>query len=159
MMRTAAGMAPREGTTMFPIPGKAGERLLIPESRADDEAYFAADEMEQASRYLAAHGYTVLRGLIPPEMCASSMALFASTVKTYGGYLYRQTTANPELNELTAAGHVINPVLNVQDLTTERFAAFRGASLDVLTHLLVRKFLAVHYGEAAKVVQSMYFEG
>jgi len=144
---------------MFPIPGKAGESLLIPETRADDQPYFGPHELADASRYLATHGYTVVRGLIPEALCLRSMATFESGVKRYDGYLYRQTTANPELNELTAAGHVINPVLNVQDLATERFLPFRSATLDVLTFAGAQEFLRLHYGEAAKIVQTMYFEG
>lgn len=144
---------------MFQIAGKAGESLLIPETRTADEPYFGATEAAEASRYLEAHGYTVLRGLIPPESCDRAKAAFESAVKTYDGYLYRQTTANPELNDFTEAGYVVNPVLNVQDLTISRFAEFRTACLDVLTSAGLRAFLETHFGEPGKIVQSMYFEG
>jgi phytanoyl-CoA hydroxylase len=143
---------------MFEIHSPAGDLVRIPDSFDEDRPYFDALGTE-ARRYLEEEGYVVLRGLLPAAACADIRAAFAEEVKTYGGFLYRQTTAQAERNQLNALGHVMNPLLNLQDLDRQRFGRLRGRTLDAFTAPSMVAALRAVFGEDPKLVQSMYFEG
>lgn len=143
---------------MYTIEGPAGDNIIIPETLAEDKPYFTPQQVAEASQHLNEHGYTVIRGLISKELCDAANASFKDTVKKYGDYLYRQTTANPELHKFNEQGFMMNPILNVQDLPNA-LRGFREVGLNIITHPHIRAFFKVHFGESAKIVQSMYFEG
>src|SRR5487761_9277 len=79
------------GREMFAIPAPTGGAVHIPESAAEDREYFTAFD-SAAKEYLAAEGYVVIRKLIDPAVCAAIREAFALEVKSYEGFLYRQTT-------------------------------------------------------------------
>jgi len=143
---------------MFAIPTPAGGAVQIPESSREDREYFTRFD-SAAREYLAAEGYVVIRKLIDPALCAAVREAFALEVKTYKGFLYRQTTARAERNRFNALGHVMNPLLNLQDLDPERFARVRQRSLEVFTAPAVTATLRQVFEEDPKLVQTMYFEG
>jgi phytanoyl-CoA hydroxylase len=140
----AIARARANGASMFEIPSPTGEAAMIPTSLQDDREYFRSLD-EAARSYLDEEGYVVVRGLIDPGVCAAVRQSFADEVKPYGGFLYRQATAQAERNKLNSLGHVMNPLLNLQDLDSSHFASLRQRSLGVFT--------------APPMVQSMYFEG
>lgn len=143
---------------MFPIPAPTGEQVSIPESPGEDREYFQALD-ERAREYLHEEGYVVVRGLVDPDACAAVRQSFADEVKRYTGFLYRQATARAERNELNALGHVMNPLLNLQDLDPHRFAHLRRQTLDTFTSPGIAAGLRSVFGEDPKLVQTMYFEG
>lgn len=143
---------------MFSIPSPSGEQLCIPESPQEDRAYFTRLDGD-ALEYLATEGYVVLRGLADRDACAAIRQSFAEEVKPYPGFLYRQATARAERNEINEHGHVMNPLLNLQDLDRRRFAGLRRQSLDVFTSRGIVASLHKVFGEDPKLVQTMYFEG
>jgi len=143
---------------MFAIPAPAGGAVEIPESIREDREYFATFD-DAAKEYLAAEGYVVVRRLIDPAVCAAVREAFALEVKNYRGFLYRQTTARAERNRFNALGHVMNPLLNLQDLDEQRFPRLRRRSLGVFTGQAVTSALRRQFGEDPKLVQTMYFEG
>lgn len=143
---------------MFTIPAPSGRAAHIPESAREDREYFPAFD-SRAKEYLATEGYVVVRNLIDPAACAAIRDAFALEVKTYKGFLYRQTTARAERNRFNALGHVMNPLLNLQDLDPERFAQLRQHSLAAFTAPAVTAVLRQVFGEDPKLVQTMYFEG
>jgi len=110
-------------------------------------------------RFRAAEGYVVVRKLVDPAACAGIREAFAHEVKSYEGFLYRQTTARAEWNRFNTLGHVMNPLLNLQDLEPERFRRLRQRSLKVFTAPAVTAALRQQFGEDPKLVQTMYFEG
>jgi len=143
---------------MFTIPSPTGEPAQIPESRGEDREYFTT--LDQAAKeYLETEGYVVLRRLIDPAACAAVRHSFAEEVKPYSGFLYRQATAKAERNEFNDLGHVMNPLLNLQDLDPEAFPTLRRGSLDLFTSAALSGALHTWFGEDPKLVQTMYFEG
>ena len=100
-----------------------------------------------------------MRGLLQATDCERIRRAFADEVKPYPGFLYRQTTARAERNQVNAHGHVMNPLVNLQDLDRQRFARLRRHALDAFTAPSVVAALRAVFGEDPKLVQSMYFEG
>jgi phytanoyl-CoA hydroxylase len=143
---------------MFQIPAPTGDLIFIPDSPADDRAYFRSVD-GPALRYLEEQGYVVLRGLLNPEACGGIRRAFVEEVKPYPGFLYRQATARAERNQVNAHGHVMNPLLNLQDLDRQHFLRLRQCALDAFTAPGVIGALRAVFGEDPKLVQSMYFEG
>ena len=146
------------GCDMFAIPAPTGGAVSIPENADVDRRYFTGFD-SAAKEYLAAEGYVVVRKLIDPALCAEVRAAFVLEVKSYKGFLYRQVTARAERNRFNTLGHVMNPLLNVQDLDPERFPRLRQQSLKVFTAPAVTGALREQFGEDPKLVQTMYFEG
>jgi phytanoyl-CoA hydroxylase len=144
---------------MFTITAPSFEEILIPSSIEDDVQYFSISQLHDAVKYYQDNGYVVIRGLIPDEKCRLAIEEFNNSVKVYDKYLYRQTGGNPEKNRFNEEGHLMNPVLNLQDVPLDRLSKFREYGLDILTHENVQAFLKVLYGERGKIIQSMYFEG
>jgi len=85
-------------------------------------------------RYYEEFGYVVVRNLVPRDVCEAALRSYADEVKSFDGFIYRQTTANPERHVFTDHGFMLNPILNVQSVDDSRFPTFRRASLAVLTH-------------------------
>lgn len=145
-------------TLMFTIPAPTGGAVHIPETAREDREYFTAFDAA-AKEYLAQEGYVVVRGMIDPSDCTAIREAFQLEVKAYRGFLYRQTTARAERNRFNALGHVMNPLLNLQDLDPERFPRLRQRSLRAFTSFGVTAALHYQFGEDPKLVQTMYFEG
>ena len=143
---------------MFEIPSPTGEMVRIPASVDEDREYFSSLDLD-AHRYLDDEGYVVIRGLVDSAACAAIRKAFADEVKPYSGFLYRQATARAERNQLNELGHVMNPLLNLQDLDPGNFPALRQRTLDVFTSPELVASLNTVFGEDPKLVQTMYFEG
>lgn len=143
---------------MYKITAHTGEEILIPSSASEDKPYFASMDKE-AIEYYYLHGYVVLRNLLPREFTSAARMAFASEIKAYNGYIYRQTTSRPERNVFNALGQVMNPVLNVQSVSSLKFPNFRKASLACIANEKIKSALESLYQDKLKIVQSMYFEG
>ena len=143
---------------MFEIPAPTGDTVSIPDTPWEDRPYFRSIDTV-AHDYLNEEGYVVVRGLLQATDCERIRRAFADEVKPYPGFLYRQTTARAERNQVNAHGHVMNPLVNLQDLDRQRFARLRRHALDAFTAPSVVAALRAVFGEDPKLVQSMYFEG
>jgi hypothetical protein len=66
---------------------------------------------------------------------------------------------DPERHVFTDEGITLNSILNVQSLGRRRFARFRHAGLEFITHTNMQRAISTRLGEPSKLVQSMYFEG
>jgi phytanoyl-CoA hydroxylase len=144
---------------MFSINTPTGEKISIPSSVDEDFPYFTINELEEAVAYYREMGYVVLRNCSPEDACINAQRAFAEQIKTYDGYLYRQTGGNPERNRFNDHSFVMNPLLNVQDVPTKMLATFRDASLTAICCDNTRSFLTKLFNEPPKLVQSMFFEG
>jgi phytanoyl-CoA hydroxylase len=149
----------RLGPIGYPIAGPDGQPLHIPAEVGADDPYPPLHDHAAIAEYFAEHGYVVLRGAVPPELCDEARAAFASELRPYRGFLYRQATAEPERHVWTAGGHMLNSLLNVQDLAARRFPRFRAAGLSILTGRALVEVVAAIMGERPKIVQTMFFEG
>jgi phytanoyl-CoA hydroxylase len=143
---------------MFAIHSPTGSCTAIPESPIEDREYFSVLD-NRARQYLEEEGYVVVRRLIAPSACAAIRAAFKNEVKSYPGFLYRQTTARAEVNQFNAHGHVMNPLLNLLDLDAKRFASLRRHTLDAFTSAGIVAALRSVFGQDPKLTQTMYFEG
>lgn len=144
---------------MYKIASPTGVAVSIPSDISEDHPYFLQDQLQEANRYLKEEGYVVLRGLIPASLCDQAMQSVQADLKPYRGYLYRQTTQDPERHTFNERGFIMNPVLNMQDVPTASLGNFRQCSLEILTSAGVQAFTKLHFGEPGKLMQSMFFQG
>ena len=144
----------------FRIAAPHGGEIGIP-VEVDDatDPYLALTRPGGVREYYERNGYVVVRNLVPDALCDAAKEAFVREIKPFGGYIYRQASANPEKNELTRHGYVLNSILNIQDLDRGRFPRFREAGLAVITHPNLHEASNALLGEAGTIVQSMYFEG
>jgi phytanoyl-CoA hydroxylase len=143
---------------MYSIKFATGQSIQIPATADEDQPYFDGIN-EQAVEHYREQGYVVIRGAVPRAICGAARRSFASEVKTYDGFIYRQTTCKAERNIFNERGYVMNPVLNVQSLPSRRFGEFKKSALEALTHQNIQRALGALLGEQPKLVQTMYFEG
>jgi phytanoyl-CoA hydroxylase len=137
----------------------SGRKIEVPVAEEDDYPYFVLHQAEHIREYYDENGYVVLRGLLPQGLCDRATASFEAEVKPFGGFIYRQASANPERHVFTNEGFMLNTILNVQSLDRRHFADFRQAGLDLLTHPNMQRAVSTILGEPGKLVQSMYFDG
>jgi phytanoyl-CoA hydroxylase len=120
---------------------------------------FLPAQIEQIRSCYSQNGYVVVRHLVPADLCDATREAFIRDVRPYGGYIYRQATANPERNAFTQHGHVLNSILNIQDLRSDDFPRFRELGLNVITNHALHDTFRALLEEPGTVVQTMYFEG
>jgi phytanoyl-CoA hydroxylase len=156
MVRTESkGSLPRR----YVIADFSDRKIEIPVAEEDDYPYFALNQAKDIRKYYGENGYVVVRGLLPQGLCDRATASFEAEVKPFGGFIYRQASANPERHVFTNEGYMLNTILNVQSLDRRHFAGFRQAGLDLLTHANMQRAISTLLGEPGKLVQSMYFDG
>lgn len=146
---------------MIALQTPRGLSVAVPEIAAEDPSQrFAPDELDAIRAYYLENGYAVVRGVVSADSCTAMRRLWDEQVKTFDGFIYRQTTARAEKHCLNTNGWVMNPVLNLQSLDPRRLGEVRRFACErVLTApALVRVFTAL-LGDLPKIVQSMYFEG
>jgi phytanoyl-CoA hydroxylase len=142
------------------LPSPHGPGIDVPVDVDDaSDPYLALKSGDAVRDYYARHGYVVIRGLIPPDLCDEARRAFDREVKPFDGYIYRQASAVPETNKFTPNGFVINSILNIQDLDRGRFPTFRETGLAVITNPRLHEAFRTLLEDETKVVQSMYFEG
>jgi phytanoyl-CoA hydroxylase len=146
--------------SMFFIVAPDGREIAIP-TAVDPAAdpYPPVGDAAAVRAYYEAHGYVVVRDLLPAHRCDEARRAFVAEVKRYGGFLYRQATADPERHVFTPSGFMLNSLLNVHDLDGRCFPRFREAAIELLTHPRLQRVVEALVGEAGVLVQSMYFEG
>jgi phytanoyl-CoA hydroxylase len=158
-----AAMVYTEAKESFPrrygITDFSGRKIEVPVAEEDDYPYFLPDQAAEIRKYYDENGYVVVRGLLPQGLCDRATASFEAEVKPFGGFIYRQASANPERHVFTNEGYMLNTILNVQSLDRRHFAGFRQAGLDLLTHANMQRAISTLFGEPGKLVQSMYFDG
>jgi phytanoyl-CoA hydroxylase len=132
---------------------------VVPVAEEDDYPYFVLNQAGEIRKYYDENGYVVVRGLLPQGLCDRANASFGAEVKPFGGFSYRQATANPERHVFSNEGFMLNTLLNIQSLDRRHFAGFRRAGLDLLTHANMQRAISTLLGEPGTLMQSMYFDG
>jgi phytanoyl-CoA hydroxylase len=155
-MTTAIEVAPHAS---FQIAAPTGDVATIPHDLSEDFKYFDLSQSSQLRSYYLQNGYAVIRDAISSDLCDAARAAFGAEVKPYQGFLYRQTTGNPEKNSFSAHSFVLNPILNIQSLPDAIFPKLRKHGLQILAHPSLQTLCNILFSEPGKVVQSMYFEG
>ncbi|MPY72055.1 MAG: phytanoyl-CoA dioxygenase family protein [Alphaproteobacteria bacterium] len=141
------------------VKDQTGRDFRVPLNVECDSPYFSAEDGQAFASYYRENGYVVLRNLIPADHCAAVGGWFDVEVKPSTGYIYRQTTANPERHVFSQGGHMMNPILNIQSLDQRCFANFRAAGLTLMTLPALQAAVRQLIGENPTLVQSMFFEG
>lgn len=144
---------------MYKILSPIGTEVEIPEIAAQNSTTFDLIDLAGAKRYYEENGYVVVRGVMDRALCDSIRNAFDQTVKSYPGYIYRQTTANPEKNRVNEYGFVMNPLLNLQSLSDVEFAPLKTLAVKAFSSTPVKAITREIFAEEGKLVQSMYFEG
>lgn len=143
---------------MLDLQDLAGQRVFVPETIAEDRAYFTPDRLAEAAEYFDENGYVVIRGLLSTALCDRIKASFDASMRDSRMPVLRQHNQRYERNRIDADGFLANPILNVQDLQSGRVDAFKTAALDALTNEAVKAITSSFLGERTRLVQSMYFE-
>jgi phytanoyl-CoA hydroxylase len=144
---------------MHAILSPINTEIGIPEDASENGQTFGLHELQSARAYYDKNGYAVVRSVIDGQTCDSLRGAFEQTVKHYPGYIYRQTTANPEKNNINKFGFVMNPILNIQSLNDADFAPLKNLAMSVFASDAVKQINRAIFAEDGKLVQSMYFEG
>jgi phytanoyl-CoA hydroxylase len=149
------------GTNLYRTKGFNGGEVLVPiDVDESSDPYLKLTSDAAVRDYYLQNGYVVVRNVIPTELCRVAMGAFESQLKGFKGHLYRQpSSGKAERHKFTTNGYVENSILNVHDLRSAQFGAFKEASLQVLTHENLQRRLKAFLGEPGALVQSMYFEG
>jgi phytanoyl-CoA hydroxylase len=149
----------KHASSQYTLTDNIGERLVVPVGRADDFAYFQPSEMGAIKSYYLEYGYVVVRGLVSVQAIEKANALFDTEILPSKRFIYRQATANPERHVWTPNGFMLNSLLNLQSLDPRHFGGFRRAAQQVLADASIQAIVKGLFGEAGKLVQSMYFHG
>ncbi|CAN5679727.1 hypothetical protein BH20ACT2_BH20ACT2_19350 [soil metagenome] len=149
-------MAAASFATRDPI----GRPLAVPASVDADTTSpgFAADDAAGIAAYYAEHGYVVVRGVVPPELCERANAAFDRQAKADPRPFYR-LSGIPERHAYTDTGFMLQGIRDVQSLDRRRYGDFRDLSLAVVTHATLRSAVQAVLGQPGTIVQTMYFEG
>ena len=153
-------MAGTNAVEGYEISAPDGALLRIPQRvEPVTDPYLKLASAGQRRAYYAENGYVVVRGLVSAAMCDTVRAAYEREVKPFAGFLYRQASANPEKHVLTPQGHVLNSLLNIQDVDPRSFPGFRAGGLELVTCKPMREAVHALLAEPGVLVQSMYFEG
>ncbi len=145
---------------LYPITSPNGRVIYIPNDYDPDvDVYSNLKNDEDIRKYYRTNGYVIRRNVIPPELCDEVHAAFENEIKAHKGFIYRQASANPEKHNLTAHGHMLNAVMNIQDLETSRFGRFQKLGMELLTHRNIRAALDILMQVEPVLAQTMFFEG
>jgi phytanoyl-CoA hydroxylase len=144
---------------MYRTKTNIGGETDIPSTAAEDDPYFTVSQPQAIRDYYSTNGYVVVRGLVPKEQCDTANRAFDDECLASKKYIYRQTTANPERNNFTGHGFVLNSLLNIQSVNPGHFSRFRNAGVEVLTGTGLQEVCGAIFGQPGKIVQSMYFHG
>src|SRR3954471_24271425 len=140
--------------TAFATVDPVGRRIEVPAFRNDDSSGYDGRDVAGIADHYAEHGYVVVRGAIPPEVCQAANGAFEQQVKHDRRAFYRLSGV-PERHEYTDSGFMLHGVRDVQSLERRRYGAFRARALDVLTAPTLCGVVEAVLGEPGKLVQSM----
>ncbi len=134
--------------------------LEQPAAYTGEEPYPPLSRPQEFRTWFEREGYILMRGAIPPRLCQAAVEAFrADVLGDRLGFFERHVSGKFERHQYTSAGYMKYPIMNLQDLSNRRHAAFRRASLTVLTHPAIQRAMTVLTGEAARCVHTMYFDG
>lgn len=144
---------------MYEMKTPCGKIISIPNDVSEDNKYFTEVSLTDAVQYYIEYGYVVIRSAVNQDLLTKCNKYFDEEIIPYQGYIYRQTGGNPEKNKFNSQNHVMNPILNIQDLPSKNIVQFKEAGLNIITSAIFQKFSQALWGKAPVLVQSMYFHG
>lgn len=132
--------------------------IVTPETA--DEACPALSDPAAFRRFFAREGYIVVRKALPAAVCAEAVDGFLKEVHLDTRALFlRHPSASYEAHVYTLAGHMQDPIINLQGISGRRFPQFKAASLALLTDPVLRRAVETLLRAPARLDRSMYFDG
>lgn len=132
------------------------QTLIDPEQRD----YPSVDEVPALRAHFEREGYVVVRRLLPLAACElARQAFLREVLPARRAYFKRHASGGYERNVYTEHGHMKYPIMNLQDIGGRRFRQFRQRGLELLTHPQLRQLMRQLFGEPARLVHTMYFDG
>jgi len=131
--------------------------------RLRDDAATAYPDITDAPAqraFFEREGYLVLRGVVPPAVCdAAREAFLREALPARFSYFKRHASGRYERHVYTEHGHMKYPIMNLQDIAGRRFRQFRQRGLELLTYPTIQRVMRALFGEAGRLVHTMYFDG
>lgn len=150
---------PQSISTLMPVVLPRSTVLDTPRGYVADP-YPALETPERFRAWFDEEGCIVLRNVVTPRLCQAGIAAFRREVlPDHLGFFERHASGKFERHVYTPAGFMQYPIMNLQDLHERKYAAFRRAGLNVLTHPTIQRAMRVLCGEPARIVHTMYFDG
>jgi hypothetical protein len=105
-------------------------------------------------------GYVVLRGTLPPAVCAEAVDGFLEEVHLDTRALFlRAGPARYAAHAYTDTGRMRFPIVNLQDVSGRRYPQFKAAGLALLTDAALVRAVEALLGEPARLLRTMYSDG
>lgn len=157
-METAASASATPGLQATPAP--RGEILIYPRDAEAGQDYPPIEDAAAFRGWFAREGYVVVRRAVPGAMCDRAVQAFLREVlPDRCGLFERHVSGRYERHVLTEAGFMQYPIMNLQDLSPEKYPGFRMLGLQLLTQPAVRRAVQTLLGERGRIVHTMYFDG
>lgn len=138
----------------------AHTEILIRPREHDDASCPPCSDLPALRAYFDREGFAVIRRLLPLAACeAARQAFLHEVLPARRAYFKRHASGRYERNVYTEYGHMKYPIMNLQDIGGRRFRQFRQRGLELLTHPQVRQLMRQLFGEPARLVHTMYFDG
>ncbi len=134
--------------------------LQHPRGTTHIEPYPLPDDTEAFRQWFEREGYVVVRNAVPAVLCESGIHAFRREVLPDRlGFFERHASGRYERHVLTESGFMKYPIMNLQDMSENKYPDFRRIGLDVLTQPRIQQAVEALCGEAGRLVHTMYFDG
>ncbi len=139
---------PRSTVLEHPRGANGVDPYPLPEQRDAFRAWFERE------------GYVLIRNAVPPRLCQLGIDAFRrEALHDRLGFFERHASGKFERHVYTAAGFMKYPIMNLQDLPVKKYAGFRRAGLNILTHPTLQRAMIALTGEPGRCIHTMYFDG
>lgn len=107
--------------------------------------------------YFQREGFILIRQALPGAACSEAVDGFLKEVHLDNRALFlRQAPSRYERHVYTDGGHMLHPIINLQDLPAWRYPQFRAASLALLAAPVLQRALHTLLGEPALLLHTAY---
>ena len=141
---------------------KNGLNCRVPETDIEDDTpkFNLPEHKSEAIRFYKENGFVIIKKIIDERKCNIFLKYWEKEVKTFKGFIYRQTNGKLEKNIFNKQKWIMNPVLNLQSLNPEYFSNLRSNFEKIIaSNFSIADFIRNIIGDKPAIVQSMYFEG
>ena len=104
------------------------------------------------------NGYSIIRSMIPGELCQQVIKFFNNDVKVYEGNILRFPTYAQEANKFDSFGHVKNRIAELQSINKPTLENFISACFNVVINQRMLEEISSFFGEEPAAGQTFYFE-
>jgi phytanoyl-CoA hydroxylase len=112
------------------------------------------------TEFFQREGSMLLRGALPPAVCAEAVDGFLKEVHLDTRTLFmRNAAARYQPHAYTEAGRMRVPIVDLQQLCGRRYPQFKAAGLALFTDPVLRNAIETLLGEPALLVRTMYADG